>query len=107
MYEVTVIVPVRDNAGKALTGERHKIERRLLELAGGYSRDKIVGAWLGDDGKLYRDESYRYTLACDAVTAARIRANASAWCSLLRQEALYVSQRDAAVTFAEPVKVVA
>ena len=107
MYEVTVIVPVRDNAGKALTGERHKIERRLLELAGGYSRDKIVGAWLGEDGKLYRDESYRYTMACDGEIAASIRLAAHDWCEALRQEALYVSQRQANVVFAEPVKVVA
>jgi hypothetical protein len=108
MFEVTVIVPVRDNAGKALTGERRKIEGELLTLAGGFSRDKIVGQWRDSaTGKVYRDESYRYTTACDMVTAACIQANAADWCEWLRQEALYVSVREAVVTFAEPVKVVA
>lgn len=107
MFEVTVIVPVRDNDGKALTGERHKIEGELLTLAGGFSRDKIVGQWRGDDGRVYRDESYRYTVACTGEVVRQLTDRASEWCSVLRQEALFVSARAVQVEFVQPVKAVA
>ena len=107
MVEVTVIVPAKDNAGVSLARERKAIEQDVLTLCGGYTRDKVSGAWLGDDGRCYHDESYRYTLACTVEVARLVASKASEWCSVLRQECLYLSERAVQVEFVKPVKVAA
>jgi hypothetical protein len=98
--ELTVIVPTADNEGKTLQPVIDRFESFLLDTVGGWTRDTVTGAWK-DNGKIYHDESYRYTLTgnIDAVQAALPK-----WCKKLRQEALYASTREVAVSFVEPAK---
>lgn len=92
MLERTVILPQRDNEGKSLASQRAAIELELCAIAGGWTRERVSGAWL-DKGKLYRDANYRYTLAVDEGQDAAIMARVPAWCARLRQLALYTSRR--------------
>jgi hypothetical protein len=104
MLERTVILPCADNEGHSLASARRAVERELCALAGGYTRDSVQGAWL-DNGRLYRDKSYRYTLAVDAAQDAAIMARLPAWCAALRQLALYTSVRQSDVRFVLPATV--
>jgi hypothetical protein len=101
MFARTIILPVKDNKGVSLLNERRAVEGQLLTLAGGYTRDKVTGAWL-DNGKVYRDQSYRYTLAVDAAQDAAIVAQLPVWCESLRQLALYTTRQEVDVSFIEP-----
>jgi hypothetical protein len=104
MLERTIIVPAVDNDGHALTARRHAIERELCAIAGGFTVDRVQGTWL-DNGRLYRDKSYRYTLAVDAAHDAAIVERLPAWCAALRQLALYTSVRQSDVRFVLPATV--
>jgi hypothetical protein len=51
--------------------------------------------------------SWRYTVAASEQQAAWLTEKAGEWASWLRQECLYVSVREASVSFVLPVKAVA
>lgn len=106
MLEVTIIVPKLDNAGVSLKRERASVEEDILTLAGGFSKDKIHGAWYNGE-QTYRDVSWRYTVAASEQQAAWLTEKAGEWASWLRQECLYVSVREASVSFVLPVKAAA
>ncbi len=102
MQERVVIVPDQDNDGQSLASERESIENALLGVAGGFTSDRVSGAWRGDDGTVYRDYSTRYTVAVDPETDARIVALLPLWCELLRQQCLYTAARVVEVAFVSP-----
>jgi hypothetical protein len=104
MLERTIILPCADNAGMSLIAQRRAVEKELCALAGGFTRDSVQGTWL-DNGRLYRDKSYRYTLAVDAAHDAAIVERLPAWCAALRQLALYTSVRQSDVRFVLPATV--
>lgn len=99
MFERVVIVPDVDNAGVSLEAQRAAIESQLLDIAGGFTSDRVSGAWRGDDGTIYRDSSTRYTLAVSEAQDAAIVAALPQWCEALRQECLFTSVRPVAVAF--------
>jgi hypothetical protein len=99
MLERTIIIPDRDNNGASLARERATIAYALLQLAGGYTADRVRGAWLGEDGTVYHDTSTRYTLAVTSEQDAAILARIPAWCGKLRQQCVYTSARAVDVAF--------
>lgn len=104
MYELTVIVPTSDNAGRTLQPVIDDWEVFILDTAGGYTREAVCGAWKDASGKVYRDQSYRYTIAGKVGT---IKRSIPGWCARLGQECIYTSVRRVAVSFVEPMRVAA
>lgn len=100
--ERVVIVPDVDNDGTSLEPERAAIEEELLNIAGGFTSDRVQGGWRGENGRCYRDSSTRYTLGVDAATDAAIVARLPEWCARLRQLALFTASRPCDVSFVTP-----
>jgi hypothetical protein len=102
MYERVIIVPNKDNNGVSLASVQRAIEHALLGIVGGFTVDKVNGAWRGEGGRTYRDESKRYTLAVDAEQDRLIQVSLPVWCELARQECLFTSRREVEVEFVYP-----
>lgn len=98
-----IVVPTRDNAGRDTVRVRREIERDLLEMVGGFTALQQRGAWVGQDGKVYRDRSVRFEVACDRATDARLRAKLADWCERLGQLALYSTWLPAETLIVVPV----
>ncbi len=64
LIELVVLVPLLDNEGRSFSdGAWRELERRLLQLSGGLSKQEgITGTWL-DEGVSYGDVSRQYTVA--------------------------------------------
>lgn len=99
MRERVVIIPLKDNNGVRLDRQRRAIEGVMLSLVGGFTAEKVRGAWVASDGRVMRDESTRYTLAVTPEQDREIVDLLPAWRDLLRQEALYSSVRSADIVF--------
>lgn len=99
MLERVIIVPDVDNAGVSLKRERGFIEETLLSIAGGFTADRVRGAWKDERGKTYRDRSTRYTLVLTPEQDKEIEQRLPWWTANLRQEALFTSRREVDVTF--------
>jgi hypothetical protein len=59
----TLILPLRDNAGRKLTLQHANLRVALLNDFGGYTQTLVTGAWKGDGGKVYQDDSLKYEIA--------------------------------------------
>jgi hypothetical protein len=59
-YLVQLVLPLRDNEGRAFTNDAHGMTRReLLDRFGGvtaYQRAPALGLWQDGDGEVARDE---------------------------------------------------
>jgi hypothetical protein len=57
---VQIVLPLRDNEGRAFTNDAHGVTRReLLDRFGGvtaYQRTPALGLWKAGDGEVARDE---------------------------------------------------
>lgn len=103
MRERVLVLPVADNDRVSLAREVAAIRREILALAGGYSEVRQVGAWLGDDGRVYHDKAIRLTTTVDETQDASIVARLPAWAGLLRQECLYTHVSEVQADFVHPV----
>ena len=101
--ERTFIVPVADNNGLSLDHEISEIENVLLDIVGGFSVVEQRGCWKGDDGKVYRDHSLRFSTTCSDLQDTLITALLPYWTSLTRQECLFTSSTTVAVEFISPL----
>lgn len=101
MIERTIVLPIRDNQQKSLARELAAIKRQILEIAGGYSETKQRGAWL-DNGKVYRDVSWRVVTTVDEQQDAEIEARLPTWCAQLRQLCIYTHKTNVHSSFVEP-----
>lgn len=102
MNEYTVIVPCNFNDGKEVDFSQFQfLENELLTRFGGYTNAGYVeGAWIGPNGKIYRDRSVRYIFATEYDIEAQRMAELVAiyW----KQECVYLSQTSTNVRFIEP-----
>lgn len=73
MNKTTFLIPLTDNQGEGFpTSTWAWLQDELVAQFGGWSLEGTVeGAWKGDDGRVYRDRSYRYTVATTALEALR------------------------------------
>ena len=70
MFEVQVLIPIVDNAGRTFTAFEHaEFEAFVIERFGGITRysSEASGAWF-DEGSLHRDRSYLYGIAVPSIT---------------------------------------
>lgn len=93
MIEVTVLIPVRDNAGVIFDAETHlQFEGFVVERCGGFTQYPLhsVGAWQFA-GLLYRDDARIYIIAFKSITeTAHIGAVAAMAKAIYRQKAIYI-----------------
>lgn len=64
MREASVILPVKDNDGASVEAAHRALQRELAETFGGFTYQLVTGAW-ADHGRIYRDKSREYRVACD------------------------------------------
>ena len=99
----TLTLPLRDNAGVQLQ-EVHKVLRtQLLEAFGGYTQSLVTGAWRGEDGKVYQDDSLKYEIAMDTGVSAgkKLVRIATVACASARQECVLVQLASGVVHFVD------
>lgn len=102
MIERTIVLPVRDNEQHSLLRLVGRIKLRVLDIAGGYSEVKQSGAWKGENGRVYYDDSIRLTTTVDAEQDAALLAQLPDWAKLLRQECLYTHSINVDAAFVYP-----
>jgi hypothetical protein len=99
--EKSIILPTKDNTGKSLIREHKQFQATLLDIAGGFSVNKQAGIWRGDDGKVYRDVSNKYTVLCNTRQASKIDALIPALCRDCKQECILVTTRSITARFVD------
>lgn len=100
MKKVTIIIPKRDNEGnKFPTNTMAEIQKEILRNYGGYTVREVRGAWLGDDGKTYIDDSWEYVIVMDDKGVEVIKKWLVKVRDLLRQQAMYLEVSEAEVKF--------
>ncbi len=69
MIELTILIPIKSNEGKAFAPAHHQIwERYVVETFGGFSLlpGSVVGAW-ADGGVVFNDHTRAYVIAVDGI----------------------------------------
>jgi hypothetical protein len=92
MFEVTLLIPVVDNAGVAFDAAHdHAFEAFVLGVFGGFSwRGTVAGGWMGGD-QIYRDVTREFVLAVASIAQGADVAKVAAFAKThYRQEAMYV-----------------
>jgi hypothetical protein len=92
VIKALVLVPLRDNSGKAFGWQvLAELEARLLELTGGVSqRSGVAGVW-SDGVRRYRDRSNEYTVALASWRQAQPFLDIVDWARVrFAQEAMYI-----------------
>jgi hypothetical protein len=94
MFEVQVIIPVKDNDGEAFTAEHFAaFEVAIVDSFGGFSLlpGELVGGWRNDAGVEYRDRSRVYAVAVSGIAAGdKVAALARFAKALFAQEAIAI-----------------
>lgn len=92
MIKTQVLVPTRDNDGRAFGRSAwRELERRLLAF-GGYSRESgVFGGWTDASGRLYNDTSRQYTVALESWLDLAAWLAVVQWArTAFRQDALFI-----------------
>jgi hypothetical protein len=92
MFEVTLLIPVKDNEGESFTPTHHaQFEAALLDAFGGFTRyGSATGGW-ADAGVVYADTLVIYAVAVGSIVdAAKIGTVAQFAKVHYRQLAVYV-----------------
>ena len=99
----TLTLPLRDNAGVQLTGVHKVLRSQLLDAYGGYTQTLVTGAWKGDDGKVYLDDSLKYEIAMTTGVNAgkKLVRIATEACASARQECVMVQLASGVVHFVD------
>lgn len=101
--EATLILPKLDNDGRPLDSVHFALELDLMEAFGGFTASDARGGWIdADDGKTYRDESVRYSIAADFEARGgrnrrRLENIAGRYAREARQVSVYVRHADGEV----------
>jgi hypothetical protein len=105
MIRAAILVPLRDNDGKAF-GFRTWAEfrTRLLALSGGYTdAGQVQGVWV-DSGRTYDDRSRRYEVAIQSWRDVHAVIELADWVrDAFRQEAIYIEIAGLAEIIGPPV----
>jgi len=99
----TLTLPLCDNAGLRLTEVHRVLRSQLLEAFGGYTQSLVTGAWRGEDGKVYQDDSLKYEIAMDTGVSAgkKLVRIATVACGSARQECVMVQLASGVVHFVD------
>lgn len=68
LWEITL--PRKDNSGQPYDAAHQAYARWLCDTFGGFTRREVKGAWLNDEGQLFQDDSYVYSVATDLSAPA-------------------------------------
>lgn len=101
--ERVVVLPAVDNEGESLAIEHNHFRDLLLTIAGGYSQTSQLGEWKDETGKVYPDESIRYTVLCSQAQDKAIAALLPELCEATRQECILTTRRMVDCAFVEKV----
>lgn len=98
-----LILPLRDNAGLQLREVHSVLRSQLLDAFGGYTQSLVTGAWRGEDGTVYQDDSLKYEIAMDTGVSAgkKLVAIAAEACAAARQECVMVQLASGVVHFVD------
>lgn len=90
MIKTVLLVPVRDNDGKAFTRAFWRPLEQRLRSFGGFTRSSVQGEWEAQ-GRIYHDRSRRYEVSLTSWTQLPDWLNIASWVlEHFRQEALYI-----------------
>lgn len=64
LWEITL--PRKTNSGQPYDAAQQAYARWLCDTFGGFTRREVKGAWLNDEGQLFQDDSYVYSVMVDA-----------------------------------------
>lgn len=103
MREASILLPTRNNDGMAVISAHAIVANALLDNFGGFTEESVRGQWL-DNGRVYSDESIRYTVAATDTpdNRAKLEATARQACADAEQICLYVRGFDGIVQFVKP-----
>lgn len=99
----TLTLPLRDNAGLQLREVHSVLRSQLLDAFGGYTQSLVTGAWRGEDGTVYQDDSLKYEIAMDTGVSAgkKLVEIARLACRDARQECVMVQLAAGNVVFVD------
>ncbi|MBE3575693.1 MAG: hypothetical protein IMW99_09640 [Firmicutes bacterium] len=96
MKRTTFIIPKTGNDGKLFpTKLIAGLQQEMLEQFGGYTVREVRGAWLGDDGRTYHDESWEYTIVMEEAVVEKLVQWLEKAKDLLSQEAMWLEVLEA------------
>lgn len=92
MIKTAILIPVRDNDGKAFGRMTWaELRSRLFSLSGGYTDAGAVSGVWEQDGKRYSDRSHRYEVAVNSWRDVAAFVALAEWArEAFRQEAIYI-----------------
>jgi hypothetical protein len=70
MREGMIVVPQADNSGNSLESVLNETMRDCIQAFGGCTVVPATGAWVGDDGQLYKEPVYQVVAAYDPSVQA-------------------------------------
>lgn len=93
LQECKIIIPVNYNDGEEIENEIHDtLENHMIDLSGGFSRTLSTGHWKNpEDGKIYNEPVYPYTLALTKEQYKGLLSIARSAKQLCKQECIYIS----------------
>ena len=101
MREARIILPEDDNAGASLNAVHKKLESRLCDAFGGFSRTSGVGGWNNQHGTTFTETVRIYDIACEnSLQSCHALLALARWLRAeARQEAIYLRQPGGEVQF--------
>lgn len=103
MREASIILPATNNDGYEIPYAHSALAHALLDLFGGFTEEPVRGQWL-DNGRVYSDESIRYTVAATDTpdNRAKLEECARVTCADAEQICIYTRGFDGIVRFVKP-----
>ena len=92
LREQIIHLPAFDNDKVSLRDEREAIEKIILASFGGFTSQECRGAWKDEDGTVYEECMYRYTVALDEDDEVKVqlfKATAQIAADVMRQICIY------------------
>lgn len=85
------MIPLYDNDGRQFSEEvMEHVRKTILGTFGGYTSDNVQGAWINEEGRIFYDESIRYTITMEKEKVAELKEILVYFKELLNQEAMYL-----------------
>jgi hypothetical protein len=95
MLVVTRIPTHRNDGSKISRRERRSLLTLIRDLFGGYTLEgPFEGAWIGDDGRVYEETSYRLEVLVPADRVSEARQLFTQFGKQLGQRAIYFEVRE-------------